>query len=139
MTGAKHSIARYIHESDEKWIFDKGGHVTLWNGTEKDLGDGIRIINIGGHFAGSCILHIPFLSQKGVVLCGDTFVISPSKKHLAAMHSYPNKIPLALGEVQRIKEQMQPLEFDTIYAWIDSQSIESNAKEILETSLARYF
>lgn len=128
----------YIHERDEQWILNKGQHVTLWSGIEKDLGDGIRIINIGGHFPGSSILHVPFLSPEGVILCGDTFVISPSKNHLASMHSYPNKIPLPLAEVRRIKEQMQHLQFDTIHAWIGTQSIYSNAKEILEHSLTRY-
>lgn len=75
----------YIHQSDEQWIFNKGERVTLWPGAEKEFWDGIRMINIGGHFPGSSILHIPFLSSEGVVLCGDTFVISPNKKHIAAM------------------------------------------------------
>lgn len=128
----------YIHESDGRWIFNKDERVILWYGSEKKLSDGIRIINIGGHFPGSSILQVPFLSPKGAVLCGDTFVISPSKKHLAPMHSYPNKIPLPIAEVRRIKEQMQTLEFDTIHAWTGSQSLTENAKEILENSLAKY-
>ncbi|MGH9949519.1 MAG: MBL fold metallo-hydrolase [Pyrinomonadaceae bacterium] len=128
----------YIHEKDEQWIFNRGDHIKLWSETEKELWNGIKIINIGGHFAGSSILHIPFLSPEGTILCGDTFVISPNKNHLAAMHSYPNKIPLPIKEVLRIKRQMLDLEFDTIHAWIDSQSIERHAKRILENSLAKY-
>ena len=128
----------YIHQSDEQWIFNKGDHINLWTGIEKELWDGIRIINIGGHFPGSSILHIPFLSPKGVILCGDSFYISPSKKHMAAMYSYPNRIPLPLQEVQRIKKQMLLLEFDTMYGFYDFQNIISNAKQILESSLAKY-
>lgn len=128
----------YIHQNDEAWIFNKGEHINLWNGSEKDLWDDIKIINIGGHFAGSCILHVPFLSPKGTIFCGDTFVISPSKNHVAAMHSYPNKIPLPISQIIRIKERMASIEFDTIHAWIESQSIKLNAKEILENSLAKY-
>lgn len=128
----------YIHRNDEQWIVYKGSRVSLWSGQEKELRDDIKLINVGGHFPGSSILHVPFLSSEGVVLCGDTFVISPGKKHVAVMHSYPNKIPLPLNEAQRIKEQMRPLRFDTIHSWIDSQSIYSDAKLILENSLAKY-
>jgi len=128
----------YIHQNDEKWIFSKGVRVNLWSGIENQLWDGMKIINIGGHFPGSSILHVPFLSPEGVILCGDTFVISPSKQHVASMHSYPNKIPLPLEEIRRIKERMRDLHFDTLHSWIDSQSIYSDAKMILENSLAKY-
>lgn len=128
----------YIHESDENWIFNRGNHVELWKGTEKELWDNMKLINIGGHFPGSSILHIPFLSPAGTVLCGDTFYISPSKKHMAVMYSYPNRIPLPVKEVKRIRQQMMELEFDTLHGFYDYQNIYSNAKEILETSMARY-
>lgn len=128
----------HIHQSDEQWIMNKSSHVSLWSGIEKQLWDDIRIINIGGHFPGSSILHIPFLSPEGAVLCSDTFAISPSKKHMAIMHSYPNRIPLPLHEIQRIKKQMHLLQFDTMHGFEDYQNIYSNAKEILENSLAKY-
>ena len=128
----------YIHQKDERWIVDKGSHLSLWSGDEKDLWNGIRLINIGGHFPGSSILLVPFLSPGGVILCGDTFVISPNKKHTAAMHSYPNRIPLPLNEIERIRKRMRPLQFDTIHGWADSQSILCEAKQVLESSLAKY-
>jgi len=128
----------YIHQSDEQWIVHKGKHLNLWSGTEKELWDGMRIINIGGHFPGSSILHVPFLSPKGTVLCGDTFAISPNKKHMAIMYSYPNRIPLPVQEVQRIKKRMLALVFDTMHGFYDVQNIYSDAKEILEHSLEKY-
>jgi len=128
----------YIHQKDEQWIFNKGEQVNLWSDTEKELWNGIRLINIGGHFPGSAILLVPFLSDQGVILCGDTFYISPSKKHAAVMYSYPNRIPLPLQEVQRIKKQMLSLQFDTIHGFYDYQNIYSNAKQIIEYSLDKY-
>lgn len=125
----------YIHEADKKWIFNKNERVKLWSGLEKELWNGIKIHNIGGHFAGSSILE---LSDSKTILCGDTFVLSLSKKHLAAMHSYPNKIPLPIAEIERIAERMKPIEFEILHAWHDTQSLESDAKKILENSLARY-
>jgi hypothetical protein len=128
----------YIHESDERWIVDRGKNIELWSGTNKKLWDGIELINIGGHFAGSSILNVPFVSQKGAILCGDTFVISPGKTHIAVMHSYPNKIPLPLAEIRRIQRIMETVEFDSIYAWEASQTMVGNAKEVMEMSLSRY-
>lgn len=128
----------YIHQHDEKWIVNKGPHIKLWSGTEKELWDGIRIINIGGHFPGSSILHIPFLSRQGVVLCGDSFYISPSKKHISVMYSYPNRIPLPVREVQRIRDQIMSIPFDTMHGFYDFQNIYNDTKEILEKSLAKY-
>lgn len=128
----------YIHQKDEQWIMNKGSHISLWTGIEKGLWDGIRVINIGGHFPGSSILHVPFLSPGATVLCGDTFYISPSKKHMAVMYSYPNRIPLPLQEVQRIKNQMLQLPFDSMHGFYEFQDIYLNAKEILEISLGKY-
>jgi hypothetical protein len=128
----------YIHRSDEQWIMDKGKHISLWGGVEKSLWEGIRIINIGGHFPGSGILHVPFLSQDGTVFCGDTLYLSPSKKHLAVMYSYPNRIPLPLYEVERIKKQFENIAFDTLYGFYSYQNLTKNVKEILKMSMDRY-
>jgi hypothetical protein len=128
----------YIHKNDEQWVFNNGSHVNLWTGVEKVLWDGIIIVNTGGHFPGSCILHVPFLSPKGAILCGDTFAIAPSKRHISAMYSYPNRIPLPLREMQRLKAQMEPIPFDTMYGYAAGQNIHLTARELLESSLAKY-
>jgi len=47
---------------------------------EKPLWDGMRLINVGGHFPGSSILHVPHLSPEGTVFSGDTLVIAPNKQ-----------------------------------------------------------
>ena len=128
----------YIHQNDEQWIFNKGEKVNLWSGIERELWDSVKIINIGGHFPGSSILLVPFLSNEGAILCGDTFYIAPSKKHAAVMYSYPNRIPLPVGEVQRIKEQILNIRFDTIHGFYDYQNIYSDAKRLIQDSLGKY-
>jgi hypothetical protein len=128
----------YIHKSDEKWIFNKGIHVTLWEGHEKSLWDNLRIINIGGHFPGSCVLHAPFLSKKGSILCGDTLYLAPNMKHLSVMYSYPNRIPLPVKEVNRIKELFEALNFDSLYGFWSYQNLNENAKDLMSISLTKY-
>jgi hypothetical protein len=129
----------YIHQSDEPWILNRGPQINLWSGREKELWEGIRIINVGGHFPGSSILHVPFLSPKGAVLCGDTFNLAPNMNFMSVMYSYPNKIPLPVSDVRRIENLMKSLDFDTMHGFWDFQNLYGNAKVILEYSLAKYF
>jgi hypothetical protein len=128
----------YIHKNDAPWIMYAGSHISLWEGTEKPLWDNIRIINIGGHFPGSSILHVPAFSPQGTIFCGDTLYISRSKKHIAVMHSYPNQIPLPLSEMTRIKNQVQSIGFDAMHGAFDFQDLPANAKEIFTNSMKRY-
>lgn len=128
----------YIHKNDEPWIMYKGPRITLWEGTERPLWNNIRIINIGGHFPGSSILHVPAFSPLGTIFCGDTLYISRSKKHISIMHSYPNQIPLSLFEINRIKNQVQSIDFDTIHGAFDFQNLSTDVKEIFSNSMKRY-
>ena len=127
-----------IHQQDEPWIFNRGPHVRLWSGAEEPLWEGMKLLHVGGHFPGSSVLQVPFLSAAGAILCGDTFYISPSKKHIAVMYSYPNMIPLPLCEIARIKQLMQPIPFDTMYGFYSSQNVLGEAKTLLDISLAGY-
>jgi glyoxylase-like metal-dependent hydrolase (beta-lactamase superfamily II) len=128
----------YIHQRDEQWIMDKGKHISLWDGAEQLLWEGMRIINIGGHFPGSSILHVPFLSKEGAVFTGDTLYVAPSKKHIAVMYSYPNKIPLPLAEVARIKARFEAIPFDTLYGFYSYQNLFEDVKQLMKESLERY-
>jgi len=129
----------YIHQNDAEHIMVKGERVKLWQGDEMELLDGIKIMLIGGHFAGSCILHVPFLSKEGTILCGDTLFLSPSKKHFSIMYSYPNRMPLPLKEMKRLKERFDGIPFDSFYGYQKIQNLAEKVKEIFETSMNGYF
>jgi len=128
----------YIHKNDEEHITVKGPHIRLWDGEEINLWDGMRIICIGGHFAGSSILHVPFLSKEGTIICGDTLFLSPSKKHFSVVYSSPNRIPLPIAEIQRIKNRLNKIAFDAFYGYHSIQNLDKDVKEILNISLAKY-
>ena len=128
----------YIHQSDDQWIFNKGSRIHLWEGDEKQLWDGVRILQIGGHFPGSSILHVPFLSPEGSIFVGDTFSLGMNKKHLSILYSYPNRIPLPISEVKRIRDRMETVRFDSLYAMYNDQHLLGNAKTVLLSSLDRY-
>lgn len=128
----------YIHKSDDPFIVNKGKQITLWEDDELQIIDDIKMINIGGHFDGSSVLLIPSMSKGGTMLCGDTMYLSPSKNHFAIMYSYPNRIPLPLSEIRRIKERLKNIEFDAIFGFYSFQNLTENAKVILDKSIARY-
>jgi hypothetical protein len=128
----------YIQKNDKEHIIQHGDHIRLWEGDELKLWDGISIQLIGGHFAGSCILHVPFLSKQGNILCGDTLYLSPSKKHFTAAWSYPNKIPLPLKEMKRIEQRLDGIPFDEFYGYVKSQNLTEGVKEVFRESMGRY-
>jgi glyoxylase-like metal-dependent hydrolase (beta-lactamase superfamily II) len=128
----------YIHEKDRDCIVDKGPKVHLWSGDEMILWDGMKIINIGGHFAGSSILHVPGLSKDGTIICGDTLFLSPSKKHFSAMYSYPNRMPLPLAEMKRITKKFDEIPFDAFYGYQNLQNLTENVKTVFSESMKRY-
>lgn len=128
----------YIHKKDEPFIMEKVENIILWEGDEVQILDDVKMINIGGHFEGSSILLIPKMSPKGTMLCGDTMYLSPSKKHFAIMYSYPNRIPLPLSEIRRIKQRLNTISFDVIFGFYSYQNLTENAKKILNNSIERY-
>jgi hypothetical protein len=54
------------------------------------------------------------------------------------MRSYPNLIPLSAREVRHIGEVMAPFSFETIYGHYFDRVIATDAKSVLEKSVARY-
>lgn len=128
----------YIHQLDEQWVFNKGNHIEFWQGDEKLLWDGIKIVHTGGHFPGSCILKIDELSEKGTLLCGDSLYIARSKRHIAMMYSYPNQIPLPANELKYTIAKVSQLKFDSIYGAFDWQNLRGNAGEVFKSSVERY-
>src|SRR5690606_35987802 len=116
----------------------KSKNVNLWLGDEKPLWNDLKLVNIGGHFTGSSVLIISEMGEKGTMLCGDTFYISPSKKHFAIMYSYPNRMPLPIAEIKRIKQRFGTVNFDAVYGFYSYQNIQEGAKAILDTSIERY-
>jgi len=128
----------YIHALDEQWINHKSKFINLWSGDDKLLWDGINIIHIGGHFPGSCVLHLLSSAGKGTVFCGDTFYIAPSKRHIAVMYSYPNQILLSKDNFLAVYKRSAGLEFDTLLGAFERQNLTENAQLIFTNSMKRY-
>lgn len=129
----------YIHQTDEQWVMNHTTQINYWSGMEKMFWDGIKIINVGGHFPGSSLIHIPASASSGsIILCGDSLYISRNKKHISVMYSYPNFIPLPVTEVHRILTRVQGININEMYGAFDYQNLTEKVKEVLSTSLEKY-
>ncbi len=128
----------YLPETEKDFVVNGTNKIHYWSGDGIELWDGIELIRIGGHFKGSSILRIPMLSEKGTILCGDTFYLSMSMKHFSVMYSYPNRIQLPIAEVERIRDKVKKINFDEIYGFWNYQHLKGNPKQLLLKSLDIY-
>lgn len=126
----------YFSQDDQQWIRRPDPTIRLWHGT-LDLLDGLAMIQCGGHFAGSSVLHwARGASGRGALLTGDTLAIGADRKSVNAMRSYVNNIPLPKRAIERILDTVSPLAFDRIYGAFGI--IDSDAQAISIRSLGRY-
>ncbi len=127
----------FLSAADKDWILNPNPAVTLWQGDTHKLWDGVTLIRCGGHFPGGTVMHWQN-GKRGVVCSGDILSVTTDRKWLSFMRSYPNFIPLSAREVEAIGAAMQPFAFDTIYGHYFDRVIETDAKAVLEKSVARY-
>ena len=129
----------YLHADDARWIMRPDPAVELWHGERKELGDGLTLVRLGGHFAGGTVLHwAGGAGGRGALLSGDIVQVVPDRTHVAFMYSYPNLIPLPVATVGRMAAALEPYAFEDLYgAWWDSV-IAGGAKDVVRRSALRY-
>ena len=127
----------YLHADDRQWIMRPHPSIVSWQGETLVLNPSLTLVRCGGHFAGSQVLH--WQREGGnALLTGDTVQVTPTRRHVSFMYSYPNQIPLNAKAVRRITAALEPFDFDDIRgAWWDLNII-GGGKTALATSVARY-
>ncbi len=110
----------HIPAADRQWVQYDDAAVVLWAGTRAVL-PGLTLIQCGGHFDGSAVLHwAQGAGGRGALLVGDTMTVVPDVRYVSFMRSYPNLIPLPAAEVRRIVAAVRPYRFERIYGgWWD--------------------
>eukprot|EP01027_Heterolobosea_sp_BB2_P027075 GEZU01042277.1.p1 GENE.GEZU01042277.1~~GEZU01042277.1.p1 ORF type:complete len:297 (+),score=80.49 GEZU01042277.1:136-1026(+) len=144
-------IPVYVHAADRKWIMNRDGDdqeakIVPWEGKTLSLLDGAAtIVHCGGHFDGSCTLHVSLPRQEGqkksirnVLLTADTIHVVADRRWTTFMYSFPNMIPLPPSAVKQVWRSVKPFEFDKIYGgWVDAD-VETDAKNAVLRSAKRY-
>ncbi|MGH2376972.1 MAG: hydrolase [Candidatus Limnocylindria bacterium] len=128
----------YIPTADRGWVQRDDTRVVEWTGTREVL-PGVTLIQTGGHFEGSAVLHWAAGAEgKGALLVGDSIAVVPDVRAVSFMRSYPNYIPLPPPEIQRIVASVRPYAFDRIYGGWWDRVAPSDGKAAVERSARRY-
>ena len=126
----------YLHASDSQWIMRDSPWITLWEGNTLKLVTDVTLLRLGGHFAGSSVLH--WAQDEGMLLCGDTVQVTPGADAVSFMWSYPNMLPLPAVTVGNIISQLSCVKFSKLYGAFEGKEIAKNADEIVRRSGEKY-
>lgn len=128
----------YIPTADREWVQRDDPAIVEWSG-RVDLLPGVSLVQVGGHFEGSAVVHwAAGAGGKGALLVGDTVTVVPDVRSVSFMRSYPNLIPLPASEIHRIVDALRPLPFDRIYGGWWDRVTPHGGRAAVERSAARY-
>jgi hypothetical protein len=129
----------YLHAGDREWVMNAGDRLVFWEGESRELAPGMTLIRCGGHFAGATVLHWAAGSAgRGALLSGDTLQVTPDRRHVSFMRSYPNLMPLSAAVVRRIVERVAPYDFERVYGAFAEREILADGKAAVRRSAERY-
>jgi hypothetical protein len=125
----------YLHAADREWVMRPSDRLELWDGETRDLGDGLTLIRLGGHFAGGTVLH---WAGGNALLAGDIVQVVSDTRWVSFMYSYPNLIPLPAAEIQRMVATLEPYAFERVYGAWWGRVVAEDGKGAVRRSAERY-
>jgi hypothetical protein len=124
--------------ADAAWLTRPDPALRSWSGSLPVL-PGVTLVQCGGHFAGSAVVHwADGAGGAGVLLSGDTIFVTPGEDRVTFVGSAPNRLPLAERAVRGVVEAVRPYRFDRIYGGWWRPVLRSDAQRVLERSAERY-
>ncbi|HEY6204436.1 MAG TPA: hydrolase [Candidatus Limnocylindria bacterium] len=128
----------WISADDRTWVQREDPAIVEWRGTREVL-PGVTLIQTGGHFEGSAVLHWAAGARgRGALLVGDTITVVPDVRAVSFMRSYPNLIPLPAEEIRRIVAAVRPYPFEIVYGGWWDRVTRTDGKGAVERSARRY-
>jgi len=128
-----------IPEADREHVMRPDPAIEYWDGQPLELVPGVTLIQCGGHFDGSAVLHwADGVDGAGALFVGDSITVVPDRRFVSFMTSYPNLIPMSEAKVKAILDAVEPYEFDRIYGGWWGRNVMSGAKEAVRRSAERY-
>jgi hypothetical protein len=128
----------YLPHADKEWLVRPDPVVQWYEGSQTVL-PGMTLIQCGGHFEGSAVLHwADAAGGKGAILTGDTISVVADRRWVTFMRSYPNYIPLPGAAVRAIVQAVRPYRFERIYGGWWQNDVMEDARGVVERSAERY-
>ena len=132
-------IPVYLHAADKSWIMRSSPCLNLWTGETQEIMPGLTLIRVGGHFDGGTVMHWAQGSRnKGALLSGDLLQVTPDRKFVSFMWSYPNFIPLGEKAVRVIATRLEPWTYEAIYGAFWDRVVPSDGTNVAKKSVARH-
>ena len=132
-------IPIYLHEAEREWVQYPDSAIVFWKGETHRLNDELTLIRVGGHFAGSQVLHWASGEAGNVALMtGDMPQVCPDRRYVSFMYSYPNLIPVDGVTVREIVSKLEPYKFSRLYGAWPKFVVSGDAKTALRRSAERY-
>ncbi len=123
---------------DRRWVQRPDPARVWWTDTAAPL-PGLTLVQTGGHFPGSGVLHwASGAGGRGVLLTGDTLLVTPGQRSVSFMRSYPNFVPLPERLVHGIVDAIDGYSYDRIYGSFDGRVVSDDAQRIVRQSAQRY-
>lgn len=124
--------------ADEGWLQRPDPAVRHWE-DRLDVLPGVTLVQCGGHFAGSAVVHwAAGAGGRGALLAGDTIMVTPGADRVTFLRSAPNRLPLPRSEVERVTAALAGLRYDRIYGGWWEPVIAAGAEAVVARSAARY-
>lgn len=128
----------YIPEADREYFVRPDPAVQYYSG-KVDLWPGLTLIQCGGHFEGSAVLHwAEGAGGAGALFTGDSISVAADRRWVTFMRSYPNYIPLPPEEIRSILAAIEPYEFGRIHGGWFGNDVREDAKAAVWRSAERY-
>ncbi|MDP8977733.1 MAG: hydrolase [Actinomycetota bacterium] len=128
----------WVAQGDRDWVRRPDPAVRLWD-TEAEVLPGVTLVQCGGHFEGSAVLHWRAGADgRGALLVGDTATVVADRAHVSFMRSYPNELPLPAPTVRRIVGAIGDRPFDRIYGGWWDRVVDTDGAAALRRSAERY-
>ena len=127
-----------IPAADRAWVTRPDPAIRLWSDRVEVL-PGVTIVQCGGHFDGSAVLHwADGADGRGVLLAGDTIMVTPGEDRVTFVRSAPNRLPLPESEVHRVLHAVDGLGYDRIYSGWWTPTVHQSAQSIVRQAGRRY-
>ena len=128
----------HLHAADREWIMRPDPRIELWDGERRELGNGLTLINTGGHFDGATVLHwAGGRDGEGTLLMGDICGVVPDRRYVTFLWSYPNRVPLPARAIERIGAALAPFPYANLHAAFWDTEVD-DAEAVIERSIRRF-
>ena len=127
-----------IPEADARWVQRRDAPVQVWS-ERREVFAGVTLLQCGGHFPGSTVVHWAAGAQRrGVLLSGDTIGVVSDRRYVSFMRSFPNEIPLGEPQIRHILRVLQDVQYDRIYGGWWPSIVDRDARQAVQRSAERY-